>query len=125
MFDIQTPVSQWTDADIEGMYNKLLATANEKREAKVASKWSPSEFQIASGFAVRVAQNSTLPEFKQFIRTGVPVNPVKMTPGEMELLQGGFSFHLPFHLPHLTSKNINTAANVVGSVATAAAAFCA
>lgn len=89
MIDLQTPVSQWTDTDIEGMYNKLLATANEQREQKIPTKWNPSEFQIVSGYAVRVAQNSTLDEFKQFIRTGTPVNPVKMTSAEMELLQGG------------------------------------
>lgn len=89
MFDIQTSVNQWTDADIEGMYNKLRATADEKREQKLPTKWNPSEFQIASGYAVRVAQNSTLPEFKQFIWTGTLANPVNMTPAEMELLQGG------------------------------------
>jgi hypothetical protein len=89
MINQQTPASQWTDADIEGMYNKLLTTANEKREQKLPSKWNPSEFQIASAYAVRVAQNSTVAEFKQFIRTGTPVHPVKMTPAEMELLQGG------------------------------------
>src|SRR5512133_1217174 len=89
MIDHQTPAKQWTDQEIEGMYNKLLATAKEKRDAKIPIKWNPSEFQVASGYAVRVAQNSTLDEFKQFIRTGAPVHPVKMTPAEMELLQGG------------------------------------
>lgn len=115
MFDIQTPVSQWTDADIEGMYNRLLTTANDKREQKVQTKWSPSEFQIASGYAVRVAQNSSLDEFKQFIRTGTPVNPVKMTPAEMELLQGGFHW----------ATWINTGANVARAAVPAAVAFCA
>ena len=71
------------------MYRKLLATANDKRTAKTPVKWNPSEFQTVSAYATRVAQNSTLDEFKQFIRTGEPVNPVKMTPAEMELLQGG------------------------------------
>jgi hypothetical protein len=89
MIENQTPASQWTDADIEKVYNKLLAPTSEKSEQKLPTKSNPSEFQIVSGYALRVAQNSTLPEFKQFIRTGLPVNPVKMTPAEMELLQGG------------------------------------
>ena len=89
MIEQHTTAKQWTDAEIAGMYNKLLATAKEKREAKMPLKWNPTEFQVASGYAVRVAQNSTLDEFAQFIRTGTPVNPVKMTPAEMELLQGG------------------------------------
>jgi hypothetical protein len=83
------PVSQWTDQQISDMYNKLLETANEKRVAKVKTKWNPSEFQIASAYAVRVAQNSDLKEFGEFLRTGTPVHPVKMTPAEMELIQGG------------------------------------
>lgn len=83
------PATQWSDQQIEGMYNKLLATANEKRTSKIATKWNPSEFQVASAYAVRVAQNSTLPEFREFIKTGTPVHPVKMTPAEMELIQGG------------------------------------
>jgi hypothetical protein len=89
MMDKSKPASQWSDKDIEQMYTKLLATANEKREAKIPVKWNAAEFQIVSGYATRVAQHSTLPEFQQFIRTGAPVNPVKMTPAEMELLQGG------------------------------------
>jgi hypothetical protein len=84
-----TPASTWTDESIKEMYDKLLATANEKRVAKVKTKWNPSEFQIASAYAVRVAQNSTLPEFREFIHTGTPVHAVKMTPAEMELIQGG------------------------------------
>jgi len=89
MIDKHTPASQWSENDVEQMYNKLLAGASEKREAKIPVKWNASEFQIVSGYATRVAQNSTLPEFQQFIRTGMPVNPVKMTPSELELLQGG------------------------------------
>ena len=89
MIDHVNPAKQWTEQEIEGMYNKLLATAKEKREAKIPVKWNPSEFQLASGYAVRVAQNSTLAEFAEFIRTGAPVNPVKMTPAEMELIAGG------------------------------------
>jgi hypothetical protein len=98
MINHQTSTSQWTDADIEKIYNKLLTTTNEKLEQKIPPHCNPSEYQIVSGYAVRVAQNSTLPEFKQFIRTGLPVNPVKMTPAEMELLQGGYLarwFHDP------------------------------
>ena len=87
--DIRRPASQWSRQEIEEMYNDLLASANTKRTAKVPTKWNPSEFQTASAYAVRVAQNSTLDEFVQFIHTGEPVNPVKMTPAEMELLQGG------------------------------------
>jgi len=89
MIDIRKPAAQWADQEIEGMYYKLLETAKDRREAKIPIKWNPSEFQAASGYAVRVAQNSTLPEFVEFIRTGQPVHPVKMTPTEMELLQGG------------------------------------
>jgi hypothetical protein len=112
MIDHQTPAKQWTDTEIEGMYNKLLATAKDKREQKLPTKWNPSEFQVASGYAVRVAQNSTLQEFGQFVRTGTPVNPVKMTPAEMELLQGG--------------SRATDWITAVGSVAVAAgAAFCA
>jgi hypothetical protein len=113
MIDHQTPAKQWTDTEIEGMYQKLLATAADKnRDAKIPTKWNPSEFQVASGYAIRVAQNSTLPEFSQFIRTGQPVHPVKMTPAEMELLQGG--------------SRATDWITAVGSVAVAAgAAFCA
>jgi hypothetical protein len=89
MIDKHTPATQWSDKDIEQMYSKLLAGAKEKREAKIPVKWNASEYQIVSGYATRVAQNSTLPEFQQFIRTGAPANPVKMSPAEMELLQGG------------------------------------
>jgi len=36
------PATQWTDQQISDMYNKLLETANEKRVAKVKTKWNPS-----------------------------------------------------------------------------------
>ncbi|HEY1553575.1 MAG TPA: hypothetical protein VGF94_02015 [Kofleriaceae bacterium] len=108
--DIRKPAAQWTDTDIEAMYTKLLATAKEKRTSKAPTKWNPSEFQTVSGYAVRVAENSSLDEFKQFIHTGEPVHPVKMTPAEMELLQGG---------SRATDWII-----AVGSVATAAGAAC-
>lgn len=81
-----------SDDKITEMYNALRAAGNQagaKREAKQATKWNPSEFQTASGYAIRVAQNSTLTEFKEFAKTGQPVHAVKMTPAEMEVLMGG------------------------------------
>jgi hypothetical protein len=115
MIDQQTSAKQWTDADIEKIYNKLLTTTNEKSEQKIPPQWNPSEFQIVSGYAVRVAQNSTLPEFKQFIRTGLPVNPVKMSPAEMELLQGGS--HIGDYFDNLfgtIGRAVHTAVKTIG-----------
>jgi hypothetical protein len=111
MIDVKAPVAQWTDESIERMYHTLLAQAKSTREAKIPVKWNASEYQVASGYATRVAQHSTLPEFKQFIRTGAPVNPVKMTPAEMELLQGG--------------SRATDWIQAVGAVAAAGAAACA
>ncbi|HEY1553574.1 MAG TPA: hypothetical protein VGF94_02010 [Kofleriaceae bacterium] len=89
MIDIHRPAAQWSRAEIEDMYKTLLASGDDKRTAKLPVKWNPSEFQTASAYAVRVAQNSTLDEFVTFIHTGEPAHPVKMTPAEMELVQGG------------------------------------
>ncbi len=82
-----------SDDQIAQMYNQLLALDKTRapRQQKAATRWTESEFHSASGYAIRVAKNHTLDEFKEFVRTGHPVNPVKMTPAEMQLLLGGGS----------------------------------
>ena len=82
---------QVSDQQIAQMYNQLLALDKSRapRQQKVATRWSDSEFHTASSYAIRVAKSHTLDEFKQFVRTGHPVNPVKMTASEMQLLMGG------------------------------------
>ena len=83
--------NQVSDQQIALMYNQLLALdkARGPRQQKAATRWSDGEFQTASAYAIRVAKSHTLDEFKEFVRTGQPVNPVKMTAGEMQLLVGG------------------------------------
>jgi len=78
------------DDQIAEMYNQLLALDRTRapRQQKSATRWTDSEFQSASNYAIRVAKSHTLAEFKEFVRTGQPVNPVKMTASEMELLMG-------------------------------------
>ncbi len=80
-----------SDDQIAEMYHQLLALDKTRapRQQKSATRWSDSEFQSASNYAIRVAKSHTLAEFKEFVRTGKPVNPVKMTSSEMELLMGG------------------------------------
>jgi len=82
---------QFNDQQIAELYNQLLALdrARAPRQQKVATRFSDSEFQTATAYAIRVAKNHTLDEFKEFVRTGKPVNPVKMTAAEMQLLVGG------------------------------------
>lgn len=81
----------FNDAQIAEMYNQLLALDKTRapRQQKSATRWTDSEFRSASNYAIRVAKSHTLEEFKEFVRTGHPVNPVKMTAAEMELLVGG------------------------------------
>ena len=84
---------KYTDQEIEEMYIKLKGSADQVRKAdpksEFATKWNGPQFQIVSGYAVRVAKNTTLKEFNEFMRTGHLAQPVKMTAAEMELLQGG------------------------------------
>ena len=87
----RTRDSQVSDEQIAQMYHQLLALDKTRapRQQKVATRWSDTEFHTASSYAIRVAKSHTLDEFKEFVRTGQPVNPVKMTASEMELLMGG------------------------------------
>jgi len=87
-----------SDQEIQTMYDRLRNWNDPKRtphpperlkDKLPVNKWSQSEFQVASGFAIRVAKNTTYDEFKHFIQTGELNVPVKMTPAEMEFLQGG------------------------------------
>jgi len=87
----RTRANQVSDEQIAQMYNQLLALDKTRapRQQKAATRWTDSEFHSASGYAIRVAKNHTLDEFKEFVRTGHPVHPVKMTASEMQLLLGG------------------------------------
>jgi hypothetical protein len=87
-----------SDEEIKAMYEGLRNWNEPKRtphppdrlKAELpVNKWSQSEFQVASGFAIRVAKNTKYDEFKHFIQTGELTVPIKMTPAEMEVLQGG------------------------------------
>ena len=84
---------KYSDQEIEEMYIKLKASGDQVRKAdpksEFASKWNGPQFQIVSGYAVRVAKNTTLKEFKDFMHSGTLATPVKMTAAELELLQGG------------------------------------
>lgn len=83
--------TQVSDDQIAQMYNQLLALDRTRapRQQKAATRWTDSEFHSASGYAIRVAKSHSLDEFKEFVRTGHPVHPVKMTASEMQLLMGG------------------------------------
>lgn len=76
---------------VEEYYNHLKNWNEPVRQPspEVPKRWSTSDFQTLSGYAVRVAKGSTLPEFDHFLRTGELAHPIKMSPAEMELLQGG------------------------------------
>jgi hypothetical protein len=88
---LRTRADQVSDDQIAQMYNQLLALDKTRapRQQKAATRWTDGEFHSASGYAIRVAKNHTLDEFKEFVRTGQPVHPVKMTASEMQLLMGG------------------------------------
>jgi hypothetical protein len=90
-----------SDEEIKAMYDRLRNWTDAKRtphpperlkDKLPVNKWSQSEFQVASGFAIRVAKNTKYEEFKHFIQTGELTVPIKMTPAEMEVLQGGSRF---------------------------------
>jgi hypothetical protein len=72
-------------------YNNLRNWTETKREpsAEVPKRWNANEFQALSGYAIRVAKNTTLDEFSHFLHTGETPTPIKMTPAELEVLQGG------------------------------------
>jgi hypothetical protein len=80
-----------TPENVNEYYTKLRSsTVAVRQPPKDAPKrWSADEFQVASGYAIRVAKSTTLPEFDHFLRTGELTVPVKMTPSEMEVLMGG------------------------------------
>jgi hypothetical protein len=110
--------NQYTDEQLEDMYRELLALGKSGQRGGdrqlVPSKWNDNEFNVVSGYAIRVAQNSTLDEFKEFIKTGQPVHPVRMTPSEMELLMGGGP----------VMEWVGAGVAVVGAAAAGAAAAC-
>lgn len=87
-----------TDEEMHSMYDRLRSWTDTNRvphpldrlkDRLPVTKWSPSEFQTASGYAMRVAKNTNFDEFKHFIQTGELTVPIKMTPAEMEVLLGG------------------------------------
>lgn len=87
-----------SDAEMREMYESLRAWTDPKRSPNPlprlkdqlpVNRWTPGEFQTASGYAIRVAKNTNFDEFKHFIQTGELTVPVKMTPAEMEVLMGG------------------------------------
>jgi hypothetical protein len=80
-----------TPEHVEEYYNKLRAWNEDVRQPspEVPKKWNAGEFQTLTGYAIRVAKNTTLKEFEQFLHTGELASPIKMTPAEMEVLQGG------------------------------------
>ena len=87
-----------TEQELREMYDRLRTWTEPKRTVHApedfkanlpVTKWSPGEFQTASGYAIRVAKNTNFDEFKHFIQTGELTVPVKMTPAEMEVLMGG------------------------------------
>ncbi len=87
-----------SDAEMHAMYDRLRTWTDATREPHPperlkgqlpVDRWTPTEFQVASGYAIRVAKNTTFDEFKHFIQTGELTVPIKMTPAEMEVLMGG------------------------------------
>jgi len=87
-------VAQYTDQQIVEIYDDLTTDLPAKPERNPRpQKWTAADFATATGYARRVAKSHTLEEFKEFIKTGQPVHPVKMTPAEMEVLMGGTPFH--------------------------------
>ena len=87
-------MAQYTDDEIAAIYDDLTSDLPAKPERNPRpQKWSAADFTTATGYVKRVAKTHTLDEFKEFIRTGQPVHPVKMTPAEMEVLMGGTPFH--------------------------------
>ena len=87
---VSRQTASFSDDQIAEIYNQLLALDKTRapRQQKSATRWTDGEFQSASGYAIRVAKTHTLAEFKEFVRTGHPVHPVKMTTSEMEVLMG-------------------------------------
>jgi hypothetical protein len=87
-----------SDEEMQVMYDKLRSWTDATREPHPTERlkdklpvdrWTPTEFQVASGYAIRVAKNTNFDEFKHFIQTGELTVPIKMTPAEMEFLMGG------------------------------------
>jgi len=80
-----------TPETVEEYYNQLRNWNEPNRQASpdVPKRWSGNDFQALSGYAIRVAKNTTLPEFDHFLHTGELPHAIKMTPAEMEVLQGG------------------------------------
>jgi|SwirhirootsSR1_FD_contig_31_2703436_length_1964_multi_3_in_0_out_0_1 hypothetical protein len=81
-----------TPENVETYYNKLRNWHEEVRQPpdnEVPTRWTASEFQVLTGYTMRVAKNTSLQEFDHFLRTGELTTPIKMSPAEMELLMGG------------------------------------
>jgi hypothetical protein len=80
-----------TPEGVEHYYNALRNWTEAKREpsAEVPKRWNANEFQALSGYAIRVAKSTTLDQFNHFLHTGETPTPIKMTPAELEVLQGG------------------------------------
>jgi len=76
---------------VEQYYNHLRNWNEPVRQMSpdVPKRWNTGDFQALSGYAIRVAKNTTLPEFDHFLHTGELPHAIKMTPAEMEVLQGG------------------------------------
>jgi hypothetical protein len=82
------------DDELRAVYDRLRDPnrdhATPQPDAPV--RFNPEEYNVAVGYAVRVAQVSTFDQYKEFMLTGVSPVPVKMSPAEMELLMGGGRF---------------------------------
>ena len=79
---------------VETYYQKLRNWKEAVRQPpdnleEVPTRFNADEFQVLTGYTMRVAKHTTLPEFDKFLRTGELMTPIKMTPAEMEVLMGG------------------------------------
>lgn len=96
--DANTLAQDLTPETVKGYYDALrneapgeVPGADEPGDDRIAipARWTEQDFNVAHGYVRKVAQASTLEQFDQFLRTGVSIVPVKMTPAEMEVMMGG------------------------------------
>ncbi|HEY0193185.1 MAG TPA: hypothetical protein VGC42_18840 [Kofleriaceae bacterium] len=83
-----------TPENVEAYYQKCRNWTEEVRQAPdnpedVPTRFNADEFQVLTGYTIRVAKHTSLSEFDAFLRTGELATPIKMTPAEMEVLMGG------------------------------------
>lgn len=72
-----------------GRLDEVDAGSDDDIRKVVPQRWTDADWNTAAEFARKVAKGTTLEEFDRFLHSGELTVPIKMTPGEMEVLMGG------------------------------------